>query len=132
MKRIWCITFAILLAVSTMSVSFAEENISRADAVAEIWKLEGSPDSQGDSAFTDVADGAENETAVIWATAWGVTKGVSVDTFGAEEAVSREQLATLLYRFAEKNNAVAEAELANEIADIEQVRRDSIQTDSRL
>ena len=112
---------AVLFMLSAIQGIVFAEGISRGDAVAAIWQLEGNPDSQGDSAFVDVADGDEYETAVIWATARGITNGVSEDAFGVAEAVSREQLATLLYRFAEKSNAVAETEYTAEIADIDSV-----------
>ena len=49
--------------------------------------------------FADVAPQAWYENAVIWAAANGVVKGTSAATFAPEDAITREQIAAILYRY---------------------------------
>lgn len=51
--------------------------------------------------FTDVSSGAYYSDAVDWAAASGIVKGISTDKFGPDILITREQLASMTYRFAE-------------------------------
>ena len=66
----------------------------------EIYRLEGEPKVSGDCEFTDVASGTWYEDAIIWAAANDIVNGYG-ETFGPEDSITREQLATILYRYAE-------------------------------
>ncbi len=51
--------------------------------------------------FPDVAAGAWYADAVNWAAARGIVKGYDTGAFGPEDSVTREQLAAILYRYAQ-------------------------------
>ena len=73
---------------------------SRAMIVSILWRLEGSPDT-GTAAFTDVPANQYYADAVAWAASEGIVSGYSEDTFAPEQAITREQMASILYRYAE-------------------------------
>jgi uncharacterized repeat protein (TIGR02543 family) len=72
---------------------------SRAMIVTVLWRIAGSPAATGTNAFTDLTQDWYRQ-AVQWAVENGITNGVSADAFDPDAAVTREQLAALLYRFA--------------------------------
>ncbi len=75
------------------------EASTRAQVVECLWKAAGSPRPSGSPLpFTDIPAGAEYRDAVLWACEAGVTRGISADTFGPEEPVSRGQVVTFLHR----------------------------------
>ena len=51
--------------------------------------------------FGDAADGAWYAKAVRWAAGSGVVKGYDSEHFGPDDAVTREQMVTILYRYAQ-------------------------------
>ena len=51
--------------------------------------------------FKDVNEGAWYGEAVRWAAASGIVTGYDAETFGPNDSVTREQLAAILYRYAE-------------------------------
>ena len=51
--------------------------------------------------FTDVEQSDADAEAIRWAASEGIVQGYGDDTFGGEEAVSRQQLAVILYRYAQ-------------------------------
>ena len=73
---------------------------TRAMAVTMLWRLAGGPDGKP-SPFEDVPAGSWYEKAVNWATETGVVNGISETRFGPDEPVTREQLAAILYRYAQ-------------------------------
>lgn len=75
------------------------ETVTRAAAVTALWRLDGAPAAKATGAFDDVADGAWYAPAVSWAVSKGVAKGCG-ERFCAAEALTREQLATFLWRLA--------------------------------
>ena len=70
---------------------------TRAATVTYLWKLAGSPDVSAAS-FSDVAETADYAAAVAWAVKEGVTSGTGADTFSPDEACTRGQIVTFLYR----------------------------------
>lgn len=74
--------------------------MNRAMLVTVLYRLAGSPLCEGDIPFTDVADGLWYTEAVLWAYQSGIVNGINETRFGAEENITREQLTTMLYRFA--------------------------------
>ena len=64
------------------------------------YRIEGEP-SAGTSSFSDVAKGSYYEKAVAWASANGIVSGMSSTEFGPNLNITREQMATMLYRYAE-------------------------------
>lgn len=77
---------------------------SRAMLVTILYRLEGSPAVTASSGFTDVADGTYYADAVAWAAQNGIVSGYSADRFGPNDSLTREQLATILYRYAQYKN----------------------------
>lgn len=75
-------------------------SMSRAMLVTVLWRIDGSPAAAA-ADFTDVAGGTWYGNAVAWAQETGVVDGYPDGTFAPMKAVSREELATILYRYAE-------------------------------
>ena len=75
-------------------------NINRAQLVTVLYRMAGEPEVTGENPFTDVPDGQWYTDAVLWAAENGITDGTSETTFSPNDALSREQMATFLYRFA--------------------------------
>ena len=76
-------------------------NLSRAQLVQILYNKEGRPAVTGESAFDDVAGDAWYADAVIWAAANGVVDGYGNGKFGPNDPITREQLAAILYRYAQ-------------------------------
>ena len=74
---------------------------TRAQLVTILWRLEGSPETTGAVRFGDTASGAWYTEAVRWAAGCGVVKGYDNGCFGPNDAVTREQMAAILYRYAQ-------------------------------
>ena len=74
---------------------------TRAQLVTVLWRLEGSPETTGAVRFNDTAGGAWYTEAVRWAAGCGVVKGYDNGCFGPNDAVTREQMAAILYRYAQ-------------------------------
>ena len=74
---------------------------TRAQLVTILYRLEGQPAPSGDSGFSDVAAGTWYTDAVAWAAENGIVNGVSETEFAPGKDITREQLATILFRYAE-------------------------------
>ena len=81
-----------------------ETSMTRAMFVTVLYRLEGSPSVEGLATppFTDI--GASNYSwaynAIVWAYNTGVTKGTSATTFAPGAAITRQEIVTMLYRYA--------------------------------
>ncbi len=76
-----------------------EGSLTRAMVVTVLWRREGSPAPAAPGGFDDVPEGEWYTDAVAWAKQTGVVKGLTEVTFGPDEYITREQLATMLFRF---------------------------------
>ncbi len=74
---------------------------TRGMIVTILYRLENEPAVSGGSAFTDVESGAWYADAVAWAAANDIVNGTSATTFAPNSPITREQMATMLYRFAQ-------------------------------
>lgn len=86
-----------------MSDTTMEPNgsLTRAQWAKLLYEIEGKPSVAGLShPFTDVPAGKWYTDPVIWAYNAGIVKGVSATTFGPSSQITREQMATMLYRYA--------------------------------
>lgn len=91
------------LMAGTGSVIFAPDAAtSRAMIVTILWRLQGCPEAAGAAAFTDVAPGAWYAGAVAWAVSEGIAEGYDDGSFRPDDAITREQLAAMLWRYAAK------------------------------
>ena len=86
--------------------------MTRAMLVAVLYRLEGEPDADGGAAFTDVAADAWYAGAVGWASSEGIVDGYGDGRFGPDDALTREQLAAILYRYARYRGLAAAADEA--------------------
>ena len=73
---------------------------SRAMLVTILWRLEGSPMVEIAEGFNDVFDSDWYNNAIRWASASGIAGGYGDSIFGPNDAVTREQMATILWRYA--------------------------------
>lgn len=75
-------------------------NINRAQLVTVLYRMAGQPEVTGENPFTDVPDGQWYTNAVLWAAENNITDGTSETTFSPNNPLTREQMATFFYRFA--------------------------------
>ena len=89
------------LMAGVSSSTFAPElSMSRAMLATVLYRLAGSPAVAGQDGFADTEDGAWYADAVLWAQQNGYVTGYSSQTFGTNDPVTREQVATILWRYA--------------------------------
>ncbi len=102
----------------TSETEFSPEyELNRATVVTILYRLEGEPEVETADTFSDVEKGEWYTAAVEWAASVGIVKGYEDGTFAPKKAVTREQLAAIIYRYAEfKGITIAEttAELGEE------------------
>lgn len=87
--------------------------MTRAMLVTVLYRLEGEPAVIGRSGFSDVTFNSYYEDAVTWAADNGIVNGTSITTFSPNANVTREQMAAILYRYAQykKYNTAASSSL---------------------
>ena len=73
--------------------------MTRSMLVTALWRLEGEPEASGASGFPDVKPDAWYAEAVDWASQTGIVSGTGAG-FDPEGSVTREQIASILYRYA--------------------------------
>ena len=78
-----------------------ESTTTRAQLVTILWQLAGCPDSESGAAYSDTQASAWYAKAVAWAGANGIVSGYADGSFGPDDAVTREQFAAILYRYAQ-------------------------------
>ena len=89
---------------------FAPRGVTtRAQLVQILYNFVGGPEVSGETPFTDLTANWYKD-AVLWAYQTGVTSGTSETTFAPDDPVTREQVAVLLYEFADKVLEVGGAE----------------------
>lgn len=88
-------------------------SMTRAMLVTVLYRLEGQPAVNGRSGFSDVQYNGYYEDAVTWAADNGIVNGTSTSTFSPNVNVTREQMAAILYRYAQykKYNTAASSSL---------------------
>ena len=78
------------------------QDCTRADFVTFLWRAAGKPVVNYAMNFSDVKESSYYAEAVRWAASLGIVTGLSKNTFGAANAVTREQAVTMLWRFAKQ------------------------------
>ena len=76
-------------------------SMTRAMLVTVLYRLEGQPTVSGRSGFSDVKLNSYYEDAVTWAADNGIVNGTGATTFSPNANVTREQMAAILYRYAQ-------------------------------
>ena len=79
-----------------------DSSCTRADFVTFLWRAAGKPAVNYAMNFSDVKESSYYAEAVRWAASLGIVTGLSKNTFGAANAVTREQAVTMLWRFAKQ------------------------------
>ena len=82
-----------------------DETCTRAQIVTFLWRAAGSPEPTCENPFEDVAAGTWYHDAVLWAVEQEITTGMSATVFGPDEACTRAQAVTFLWRAAGKPSA---------------------------
>ena len=76
-------------------------SLTRAMLVTILYRVEGSPDVSGyRNPFTDVPAGQWYTDAIIWAAHEGIVNGMSPTTYEPNTNITREQIATIMHRYA--------------------------------
>lgn len=89
-----------LMVGTAQGVFSPDAALTRAQAVVILWRNEGSPLVEQPLDFDDVADDAWYADAVRWAVAADVMSGYGNGRFGADDPMTREQMASMFHRFA--------------------------------
>ena len=90
------------LMAGTSDTTFAPDiTTSRGMIVTILYRLEGTPAVSGASGFADVVDGQYYTDAVAWAAANNIVGGYGNGLFGPNDTITREQMAAILYRYAQ-------------------------------
>ena len=80
--------------------SFAPEGpLTRAMLVTILYNLEGRPEQHYQADYTDVPEGSWYASPVLWASRQGLASGYGGGLFGAEDEITREQVAVILHRY---------------------------------
>ena len=81
-----------------------DKAITRAEAIAALWVMEGSPVSNFAMRFDDVSAESPYAEAIRWAAAVKIVNGCSEISFAPNDVLTREQLAAILWRYAKSEN----------------------------
>ncbi len=74
--------------------------LTRAQFVTILHRLEGTPD-KGNATFKDVVAGSWYDKAVAWAASEGIVNGISATQFDPNGKITNEQMATIIWRYAD-------------------------------
>ena len=75
--------------------------VTRGMMATILWRMEGSLAPKGENSFTDVEAGRWYADAITWAAENGIFAGYSMDKFGQDDPITREQLTAIFYRYAD-------------------------------
>lgn len=99
----------------TSATTFApNDTMTRSMLATTLYREAGSPAVSGSDTFTDTQEDAWYADAVLWASQEGVISGYGNGLFGTNDPVSREQIATILWRYAGSPSADAGQDFADE------------------
>lgn len=89
-----------LLSGTSDGIFSPDMTLTRAMVVSILWRMEGSPASNTHIGFSDVPAAAWFASAVHWVAENGIVSGYGNNTFLPDAPVTREQLASIFYRYA--------------------------------
>ena len=93
------------LMLGTSDTTFTPDAITtRAMVVTTLYRIAGSPNVNGTNNFKDVEAGSWYYDAVTWASENGIVLGYDNGNFGTNDNITREQFATIMYRYAKSTN----------------------------
>jgi hypothetical protein len=76
-------------------------SMTRAMLITVLWRMAGQPNVGTNSGFQDVSASSYYAQAVTWAASKGIAQGFTATSFGPNQVLTREQLVTFLYRYAQ-------------------------------
>ena len=85
----------------TSTIFGPDSTMTRGQMVTVLWRMNGSPEPEKDCPFTDVAAASPYRKAIAWAVENGLSNGYTETTFAPDQAISRQQFLTILYRYAQ-------------------------------
>lgn len=88
--------------------------MTRAMLSVVLYRIAGSPSVSGTDSFTDTNDNTWYSNAVLWASRQDLVSGYGNGLFGTNDPVTREQIATILWRYAGRPSAAAGTDFADE------------------
>ena len=103
-RKLLSVALALLLALSLCTPAFAAEDeiLTRGEFISALFELNGVTDVAADRAdFSDVPADSALAPAIRWAVENGIVNGYGDGRFGPGDPVTREQMATMLYRCAQ-------------------------------
>lgn len=100
--------------------------MTRAMMVTVLYRMAGSPAVSGPSSFTDVPEGQWYSDAIAWAQDNGIVLGVLADKFDPNGYVTREQIATILWRYENKPEVTADLSSFKDAASISEYAVDAM------
>ncbi|MBQ4565323.1 MAG: S8 family serine peptidase [Oscillospiraceae bacterium] len=100
--------------------------LSRAMVVTVLYRLMETPEVAEPSTFTDVPEGIWYSDAIAWAQDEGIVNGVTATTFAPDQDVTREQIATILWRFMGCPEAEADLSAFGDAASVSPYALDAI------
>lgn len=89
-----------LMTGMTADVFGPAETLSRAQFAVILHRMNGEPEVEYKATFPDVIDGTWYTDAVLWANEAGIIKGYEDGNFGPADLITREQMATMMFRYA--------------------------------
>ncbi|MCL2045230.1 MAG: S-layer homology domain-containing protein [Oscillospiraceae bacterium] len=105
------------------AVDSANDVVTRAMFIAELYNLEGSPSARGAERFSDVSVGDWYYSAVQWAASNGIVAGVGDNRFIPTRPITRQEIAIVLNNYATfKNHSLVESRPAPTFADSSQIK----------
>ena len=90
-----------LMSGTSLTAFSPDAATTRGMIVTILWRQAGKPIVNYAMRFEDVAAGSYYEEAIRWAASIGVVNGYSETAFGPADPITREQMAAILYRYAE-------------------------------
>lgn len=119
----YCYKQGMMRGVDAEGLYFAPNDaISRAQFAVILYRMEGEPEVSHDRKFMDVETDTWYTDAVAWASAAGVVTGYSDGCFGPADMITREQMATMMYRYAQyKKQDVSQRADIGRFADVSQI-----------
>lgn len=78
------------------------QSVTRTQLVDALWRMSGKPVVNYQMKFEDVQEGSEMAEAIRWAAAEKIASGYGNGTFGANDLLTREQMATIVYQYVQK------------------------------
>ncbi|MGO5024305.1 S-layer homology domain-containing protein [Lawsonibacter sp. LCP25S3_G6] len=90
--------------VNELPLAEEEGPLTRAELIAALYEWEGKPTVNYAMDYTDVAPEDAYAQAICWATSEGIAGGYGDGTFGPGDGVTREQMAVILYQYAQYND----------------------------